>query len=1050
VTLAPRLFLIAAVFLLRAAAASPEPPPHGLDPAKSLGQYGLDAWTTEKGLPQSTVTAILQSRNGYLWVGTYDGLARFDGLLFTVYHKGNTPGLASNGVRSLTEDAQGRLWIGTNGGGLSVLDGGRFRRYVVPGGSTDQLVWALQPAREGGVWLGTNAGSIYRMQDGQFTSVLKATPGEPVGAIVQDRNGELWAATHGGGLKRRSLDGTWRRYGRADGLPTESISALLEDHQGVLWVGTIGGGLARRDGERFESLNGERLPSDIVWSLQEDQRGTLWIGTGGGGLARRTAGGIDVLTTALGLPDAVVYSIREDREGSLWAGTNAGLARLRDGQFTTYTTREGLSNDYVYVSFEDGAGTVWAGTSAGLDRFRDGAWSPEPGCRDPARPAVRSLAEDAQGRLWVGTYGGGVCVRDRDRWSRYTTRDGVAHDSVRAVLADAGGVWVGTVGGLSRFAEGRWSTYTTREGLPSNSVVCLREEPGGVWVGTDGGGLARLHDGRAEVFTTRNGLASDVILALFRDRAGALWVGTNGGLSWLRGGRFSTFTTRDGLPSDSVTQILEDDSGHLWIGTSRGVSRLSRPALEERARGGAVPLDVQTYDAADGMKSRQCTTPAQPPGGRTRDGRLWFATAKGLAIVDPRTVTGRREPPPVLIESVLADDQVLAPPGPLTVAAGTRRLAFDYAGLSLTAPDRVRFRFRLDGFDPEWVDASDRRRASYTAVPPGRYRFRVAARAEGGDWGAEEAEIELALAPHLYQTAWFRALVVITAALAVGLGAVVLHRARVRSLEVRHAELAALVDERTRGLRDAKERAEALGREAERQRRLAEEANELKTELLGMAAHDLRNPLQAIAGFSEVLSGPGTDADTAEMAGRIHEAAWRMIALIEDLLATAAVDRGELALDAAEVDLDGVVGKVLDGLGPMAEGKGQRMEFVAEPGARVRGDSRRLSQVVENLVSNALKFSPRGAAVSVRVRVLPETVRVEVQDEGPGLQPKDFERLFGRFARLSAYPTGGEPSTGLGLSIVKQLVDLHGGRVWAESVGPGAGSIFAFELPRVA
>jgi signal transduction histidine kinase len=400
----------------------------------------------------------------------------------------------------------------------------------------------------------------------------------------------------------------------------------------------------------------------------------------------------------------------------------------------------------------------------------------------------------------------------------------------------------------------------------------------------------------------------------------------------------------------------------------------------------------------------------------------------------------------VIVERVLADDQSLRPSQLLAIGAATRRLAFEYAGLSLTAPGRVRFRVRLDGFDPDWVDNGDRRQTSYTALGPGPYRFRVNTRMEGGDWSAEEAAVDVRVAPHVYQTAWFRTLVVLGGVLAV----VVVYRARVRRLEAVHHELARLVDERTRGLRDEKERAERLGAEADQQRRLAEEASSLKTELLAMAAHDLRNPLQAIAGFSEVLAARRTDAETEEIATRINDGARRMIALIEDLLATASADRGELALVASDVDFADVALVVADALKPAADAKGQKVLVEsAEGGARVRGDARGLGQVLENLLSNALKFSPRRATVIVRVRVIADTVRVEVQDEGPGLSRDDFSRLFGRFARLSARPTGGEPSTGLGLSIVKQLVELHGGRVWAESAGQGTGSTFVLELPKV-
>jgi signal transduction histidine kinase/streptogramin lyase len=635
-----------------------------------------------------------------------------------------------------------------------------------------------------------------------------------------------------------------------------------------------------------------------------------------------------------------------------------------------------------------------------------------------------------------------VCRRAGGRWTRYTTAEGLVHDSVRAVLGTRdGSLWAGTVGGLGRFQGGRWRRYTTAEGLPSNSVITLAEgEDGTLWVGTDGGGLARLRGERFQVPPAA--LPSNVVLSLLAGPDGSLWVGTTGGLARLTGDAAQVVTARQGLPADPIHQIVDDGRGYLWIGGSHGVYRIARRELDELARGERASLAPYGLGRSHGMRSVECTTPALPAGLRTRDGRVWFATTRGLAVLDPaRLRVGPEAPPPVVIEGIVADDRPLETrSGEVTLDPGTSRVAFQYTGLTLLEPERVRFRYRLAGYDKDWVDAGDRRGAHYTGLPPGSYRFEVVARIGAGAWSATPAAVGVVLEPRFHQTRWFWAAV----AGAVFLGLLAAYRTRIARLTAHERELAVLVDERTRSLQAEKERAEAARREAERQTRVAQQADALKTELLGIAAHDLRNPLQNILGHAELLAG-SEEARVKGPAAAIERSSERMLRLIEDLLATAALDGG-VELRPESLELGPIAGLVVEGNRARAEAKGQTLSLAAEPGVRVRADAERLRDVMENLVSNAIKYTPRGGTIRVRVARSEGAARFEVRDDGQGLAAEDMPRLFGRFERL-ARPTGGEPSTGLGLYIVRRLVELHGGRVAAESEGRGKGARFVVELP---
>ena len=1044
-------FVAAADDRARAAPSALDALPPALDPGKALTQYSVDVWTTADDLPQNSVTAIVQTRDGYLWLGTYGGLVRFDGVRFTVFNVA-TGALASNGVQTLIEDRSGALWIGTNGGGLTRYRAGRFETFRVQHGLAHDIVRALLEDRSGVLWIGTNNG-LSRYAEGRFTTyTVKDGLGHGVvRAIVEDRAGVLWIGTNGGGLGRLE-GGRFRHLTKKNGLPSDFVFALLEDRRGDLWIGTNGGGLARlRAGQLTTFTTRDGLPGNIIWSLHEDPVGSLWVGTYGGGIARRRQHRFEALTTRNGLANDFIRALLSDREGSLWIGTySGGLCRLRDGKFTTYTTREGLSYDFVRAAFEDRAGNVWLGTTGGgLCRLREGRFRCL-GPREGLAADIRALHESRDGSLWVGSSGSGLFRLRGARLTPFTTADGLPHPDVTAISEDtAGGLWLGSYGGgLAHFARGRFRTLDSSDGLAGNFVLAVRvDRSGSVWSGTDGAGLSRLHEGAFTTYTTRQGLPSDIVFVLHDDAGGALWIGTSGGLARYKDGKIDSFGVLQGLADDVVFSVLEDEEGDLWLGGNRGISRVSRKELEEVARGERERAQVTLYGRADGMRSDECSGLAQPASWRGHDGRLYFPTAKGVVVVDPSRMPSNSVPPPVHVEELVVDGQRHEAND---VPAGQQRFEFHYTALSLLAPRKVQFRYRLEGFDPDWIEAGPLRTAYYTRLPPGAYTFRVAASNNDGVWNDDGASLSLVVRPFFWETRFFTVLVALGL---VGLGATG-YALRVRNLEARRRELEGLVVARTRDAVEEKERSEAARAEAERERAEAErqkenaqEADRLKGELLSIAAHDLKTPLQSIIGYSELLAEAPGGPIARDYAGHSARAARRMLDIVDKMLQSDAVETGHLTPARSMVDL-GRLGLATSGvLQPQAAAKKQRIHAAADEGCVVEGDESWLQQVVENLLGNAIKYSPHMRSIWLDVRKLNGRVRVSVRDEGPGLTDDDKARLFGRFQRLSARPTGGESSTGLGLSIVRRFVEGHGGRVWAESDGRGRGATFHVELP---
>ncbi|HEX8282768.1 MAG TPA: two-component regulator propeller domain-containing protein [Pyrinomonadaceae bacterium] len=755
-----------------------------LSTAGGLGQLGRRAWQTENGLPQNTVHSVIQDFEGYVWVATEEGLARFDGVNFVVFDKQNTPQLRSNDVRSLMAQGQGNVLWASTAAGLSRRDAGGWTTFTTEQGLAGDDVVSAYEARGGAVWVATSSG-LSRLREGAWTSYTTrdGLADDDVQALAEDltdTTGAMWVGTAEG--LSRFADGKFTNYGAADGLPG-GVSAIERGADGSLWLGT-GAGLCLYKGGRFETYTTrDGLPDDRVISLRASRDGGLWVGTAAGAALFRD-GRFERFSEGDPLADGIVLSVFEDREGSLWLGTESGgLHQLRGRKFTTYSTREGLSSDLVKAIYEDGAGQVWVGTyGAGLNLLHGGEVKTFTTKDGLASNIVLALFSDQVGDLWVGTPDGLSRYR-AGRFETFTSADGLPNDFVRSIYADrSGALWIGTRGGLARLKDGEFTTYTTRDGLTSDFVGTVYEDAAGnLWVGTLGG-LSKFAGGRFTSYTSKDGLPETAVIAIHGDAEGRVWVGTNGGgLGLLDGGKFHSFTSRDGLPNDTVYRILEDAHGRLWMSCKKGIFSIAKSELAEFAARGAGSLSPVVYGTADGMPTRECSGGGHPSGWRGRDGRLWFTTIKGVAMIDPERVALNNEPPPVVVEEVRVDGELVPSGARRELEPGSSRFDFHYAGLSFVAPEKVRYRYKLEGFDDDWVDGGDRRVAYYTNLGPGEYKFLVAASNNDGVWSRAPASFDFRLRPHFYRTYWFYAL----SALALALLAWQLYALRLRQVRAR-------------------------------------------------------------------------------------------------------------------------------------------------------------------------------------------------------------------------------------------------------------------------
>ena len=965
-----------------------------LAPQIVKADYYFETWDADRGLPQNGIHSILQTRDGYLWLATVDGLARFDGVRFAIFNIGNTPGLNTNRFERLYEDKNGDLWITTADVWLIRYHDGVFSSYSTGGETRDDVATGIWEDAGGNLITSTRKG-LAKFQDDKWIAMPspEATPCTKTFVSA----GTLAWCDDDAGVHVLKRDGSSALYTLKQGLSSINVSYVFQDTAGNMWIATRDAGV-----NLIKNGNATQFPLQNVTAITETRDGALWFGTAGAGLVRLQDNRFINYTTKDGLADNKIMCVYEDREGTFWAGTiNHGLVHLTHQLINTLDQRQGLSPVNTYAMLEDHEGAVWVGTwNDGLARYQNGRFThfTIESSYGPLK-WVSALAEDEQGQLWVAALNSSVGVFKNGKFASLPELPGEVH-SVSVLLPDRdGALWIGTDVGLKKYQQESFTTYDTNDGLAGSEVkALLRDRQGRLWIGTYGG-LSQFAGGKFTNYRKEDGLASNHVRSIYEDEQGVLWIGTyDGGLSRLQNGKIVSYTVKDGLFDAGVFQIVEDSHENFWLSCNHGIYRVSKKELNDFANGKTDVIHSVSYGKRDGMLNVECNGGAQPAGFKASDGRLWFPTQEGVAVINPDEIQTNPLPPTVIIESGLLDQNQVDVHRALRIEPGQESLEIHYTGLSFIKPEQITFSYRMEGLDKNWVEAGTRRVAYYAHLPPGQYTFTVRAANADGVWNTKAQQLVITVVPPFWRRWWFVTLSVCGVLAAVFL----VYEARISRLR------------QARAAQEAFSRQLIESQESERQRIAAELHDSIGQSLLIIKNRALFGVMKADGDGPAREEFDEIKLSASQAINEVREIAYNLRPYLLDRIGLTKTLEAMIEKIAAASNL-----QIRSTIAPIDGMLSKEAEI-------------NLYRIVQEAVNNIVKHAEADEA-TIEVQAEQNAIRIRIADNGRG---------FNQPALSESSPRG------FGLTGINERVRILGGSCHISST-PGQGTTISITLERV-
>jgi len=1015
-----------------------------LDPHKLITQYDTRVYTAKDGLPMTSLKNVFQDSRGYLWIGSQEGLIRFDGVEFKLYEKSQYPGLKCNFIWDIDEDAEGNLWVATNGGGISCFDGFSFTTYDTSNGLANNIVYKILVGRDSTVWAGTDDG-LSGFKNGRFTHFsieVHHLCANTIQSLAEDAWGNIFVGGYGlRGLSviRNDSVKNFRHYfdvlalGKLRSGNMLVVSYLLENNE--LFIFKNDSLLKFNPPEIL--LNNQDQP--ITRDVMEDNDGNLWFCTEGRGILRLFDGKFDSLNIANGLPANNNYldSVFQDAEGSLWFCGDCGLIQLKDNKFITFGKKEGLPSNYGTTVCEDAAGNIWVGfRDPGISKiykYQVQNYLPE---HNFPQYGTMVIIPDFNGDLWFDETLSGIFYWNKiESAIHYGLPERLYTPYVSSLLQTAPNtIWVGAWGYLLKLKNSKFQLFEIEPGQGTRSAITsiLQTPNNEIWFGTMDMGFYKLTDETINRQSIPPELQSGGINALYQDDAGTIWIGTdNLGLYRFQNGGYTQFSVANGLFCDRLFSILEDDSLNLWCSTNRGIFKVSKQLLDDFSENKISKITCQVYNHLDGMRESECNGRRQPVAWKAQDGRLWFVSLAGVVTIDPNNIHKNEKEPPVYIESVTTPDRTYElRTNQLKLAARERDLEIKYTALSFAVPERVRFRYQLMGYDHDWIDADTRRSAFYTNLSKGKYTFKVIACNNDGVWNQKGVSIDFSIPPFWWETWW---------AYSGYFGILVFFIAWIVRRRYKRIFLKAQ-------LQLQKEHAGRL-----------EELDRTKSRFFAGISHEFRTPLTLIKGPLQDLLADTKLPTTRNLLQMMFRNTTRLERLVDQLLDISQLQHEKMALQVRPVRLFPFLKSIIAAFESYAKRKGILLKFSGAPATNPARDNpiayldpEKMEKVFINLLSNALKYTASGGEVLVKITSSEgdessNKINISVKDTGKGIPAQVLPHIFDYFYRYRDESHQREAGSGIGLALSQELVKLHHGEINVIST-EGQGSEFTVTL----